>query len=294
MSETPPLPQVTIYTDGGADPNPGPGGWGAVLIFGDQQRELSGGEAETTNNRMELTAALEALKSLSDSHQIDLYLDSTYVLNGLKRYLSAWKEWGLMPKGIPNDDLWIALVGAASKHQINFNWVRGHTGVEHNERADQLATLAMPVVKPQLDAEAISIYFKMAGPEGANFGTFGWAARIIQPGQEQILTGRKMKATPNHFSLQVILEILTLFAEQDHFQVFCDNSYLYDGAVQWMAGWKKSGWKKPNKFKEDWQVLDDWMSRKQITWIKVKAHDVPTAFDGLKELAQAARDGRHS
>ena len=136
------LAHVTIYTDGACSGNPGPGGWGALLQYNGHEKELSGGAAETTNNRMELTAAIEALCALSKPCQVDIYTDSKYLQNGITQWLAAWKRKGWKTsakKPVKNKDLWQALDEAVQKHQIAWQWVRGHAGQRENERVDQLA-----------------------------------------------------------------------------------------------------------------------------------------------------------
>ncbi len=133
---------VTIFTDGACRGNPGPGGWGAILIFGDHEREICGGEAATTNNRMELTAAIEALTALKRPCRVELHTDSQYVRNGISQWLPLWKArgWRTMSKGaVKNEDLWRRLDEAASRHQVDWRWVKGHAGHPLNERADALA-----------------------------------------------------------------------------------------------------------------------------------------------------------
>ena len=132
---------VTIYTDGGCDPNPGVGGWAAVLLWKDNRKELSGGERATTNNRMELTAAIQALESLKRPCRVELYTDSQYVKNGITTWMPAWKarQWRRKGGAVKNVDLWKRLDAAADRHAIEWKWVRGHMGVEENERCDQLA-----------------------------------------------------------------------------------------------------------------------------------------------------------
>ena len=136
------LAHVTIYTDGACSGNPGPGGWGALLQYNGHEKELSGGAAETTNNRMELTAAIEALCALSKPCQVDIYTDSKYLQNGITQWLAAWKRKGWKTsakKPVKNKDLWQALDEAVQKHQIAWQWVRGHAGQRENERVNQLA-----------------------------------------------------------------------------------------------------------------------------------------------------------
>jgi len=142
--------RVQIYTDGACSGNPGPGGWGAVLLAGEHRKEISGGERDTTNNRMELTAAIEALRALKGSPEVDLYTDSTYVKKGITEWIASWKANGwrrrsgkrLLP--VKNEDLWRALDELVADRQVRFHWVEGHAGHEENERADRLARDAIP------------------------------------------------------------------------------------------------------------------------------------------------------
>jgi ribonuclease HI len=135
---------VTIHTDGGCRPNPGPGGWGAVLRFGAHVRELYGGEPDvTTNNRMELTAPIMALETLNRPCEVHVYTDSTYVRSGITSWLAGWKRngWKTSAKQpVKNADLWQRLEAACERHRVEWFWVKGHAGVADNELADQLAT----------------------------------------------------------------------------------------------------------------------------------------------------------
>ncbi|WP_296588206.1 ribonuclease HI [Roseibium sp.] len=142
--------KVTIYTDGACSGNPGPGGWGAILRFGEHEKELQGGEAETTNNRMELTAAIEALNALKRPCAIDLYTDSTYVRSGIREWMDGWKRknWRTSTnKPVKNADLWQALDAARERHDVTWHWVKGHAGHPDNERADELARGGMAPYK---------------------------------------------------------------------------------------------------------------------------------------------------
>ena len=144
------VPRVTIHTDGACSGNPGPGGWGAILSFGDHEKELMGGEAHTTNNRMELMAAIAALESLRRPCQVTLSTDSTYVKDGITRWITGWKKNGWKTadkKPVKNVDLWQRLESAVAPHQIQWEWVRGHSGHPENERADQLARDAIRAVR---------------------------------------------------------------------------------------------------------------------------------------------------
>ena len=136
---------VKIWTDGGCKPNPGPGGWAALLCYKGHEREISGAEPATTNNRMELTAAAAALESLKRPSHVIVHTDSEYVRNGVTRWSTGWvrKNWRTASGDpVANMDLWRRLLEAASRHEIEWRWVRGHSGDIRNERVDQLATLA--------------------------------------------------------------------------------------------------------------------------------------------------------
>ncbi len=133
---------IEIYTDGACRGNPGPGGWGALLISGKQQKTLHGGETETTNNRMELTAAIEALNALQGPSRVILHTDSKYVMDGINDWMPNWKKRGwktAAKKPVKNKDLWQALDAAVGRHDIDWRWVKGHTGNPGNEMADELA-----------------------------------------------------------------------------------------------------------------------------------------------------------
>lgn len=133
---------VIIYTDGACSGNPGPGGWGAILIYGDKRKELNGGEPDTTNNRMELRAAAEALAALKRPCQAELHTDSQYLRKGITEWIGKWKQNGwktASKKPVKNADLWMQLDEARNRHEVEWRWVKGHAGEPENERADELA-----------------------------------------------------------------------------------------------------------------------------------------------------------
>lgn len=136
------MKQIKIYTDGACSGNPGPGGWGAVLLYGDHVKEMSGGEPETTNNRMELKAVISALEALKEICEVELYSDSQYIVNAINLgWLYAWQKKGWKRKGgeLKNPDLWQKLVILLQKHDVTFIWVKGHAENEYNNRCDELA-----------------------------------------------------------------------------------------------------------------------------------------------------------
>jgi ribonuclease HI len=143
-------PAVTIFTDGACSGNPGPGGFGAILRFGATEKELSGGEAMTTNNRMELTAAIAALEALKRPCSVDLYTDSQYLRSGISSWIHGWKKNGWRTadkKPVKNIDLWQRLDSALGTHEVRWHWVKGHAGHPENERADELARKGMAPFK---------------------------------------------------------------------------------------------------------------------------------------------------
>jgi len=141
---------INIWTDGACSGNPGPGGWGALLVSGEKRKEIYGGEPDTTNNRMELMGAIEALNVLTGPKKVTLHTDSTYVKDGLTKWIHGWKKNGwktAAKKPVKNKDLWQALEAACERHEMTWKWVKGHAGDAGNERADELARLGVEQVR---------------------------------------------------------------------------------------------------------------------------------------------------
>jgi len=139
------MKKVEIFTDGACKGNPGPGGWGALLRLGQHEKELSGGEAHTTNNRMEMTAVIRALGALIEPCEVALHTDSRYVIDGITKWVAGWQRRGWLnasKKPVRNEDLWHELIAVTAKHRIAWHWVRGHSGHPENERVDRLASEA--------------------------------------------------------------------------------------------------------------------------------------------------------
>ena len=143
-------PKLVVYTDGACSGNPGPGGWGAILVWGENRKEIKGGEAGTTNNRMELLAAISALELLKRPSKVVMFTDSKYVQDGISQWIQGWKRKGWRTAGgsaVKNEELWRRLDAANAKHKVEWRWVKGHAGHPENERADELAREGMAPFK---------------------------------------------------------------------------------------------------------------------------------------------------
>jgi len=286
-------PEVTIYTDGGADPNPGPGGWAAILIHSKSGsvKELSGGEPETTNNRMELTAALQALKSLRAACNVKFYTDSEYLRHGIVDQLPGWKLNGWRRKkggSIPNVDLWQQLSAAIETHAIEWQWVKGHAGNRHNERADELATaeIAKHYSADRLSPVDAEIFLRVSSV-GANGG---WAALVRHAGADRIISGNARGATANQLDILAAIEALRALPPPSHVRAWSGSDYLRNGATQWLLGWQQQGWKTkdghPVKNRQAWQDLAGLLAERIVEWPPAKGIVIPE-FQRLDTVARA-------
>lgn len=137
------MKKIELFTDGACKGNPGPGGWGALLRMGQHEKELSGGEPDTTNNRMEMTAAIKGLSALVEPCEVDLYTDSKYLIDGITKWVHGWKKRGWVnasKKPVRNSELWHELIDLTARHTVNWHWVKGHSGHPENDRVDRLAS----------------------------------------------------------------------------------------------------------------------------------------------------------
>ena len=288
-----PLPEITIYTDGGADPNPGIGGWAAILIdrATGKAREISGGEPRATNNQMELTAAIHALEALKRPCRIHLFTDSLYLRKGITEWLPGWIARGWRRKGgeLQNEDLWRRLAELIERHEVHWDWVRGHAGNRWNERADELATQEIckrrggAVAAPRPEAE-IFLRVSCAGRKG------GWAALVRQGGEETVLSGGLSSTTANQLDLMGAIAALERLPPGTSVAIYTGSDYLRNGAHRWIAGWKRRGWKtqegQPVQNRELWERLEKAMAAHRVIWPEIKGSEVPE----LKELGKAAKE----
>lgn len=291
-----PLPEVTIFTDGGADPNPGTGGWAAILIdpASGKAKELSGGEPRTTNNRMELTAAIRALEALKKPCKVDLFTDSQYLRKGITEWLPGWvaRGWRRKDGELQNEDLWRRLAELVQTHEIHWGWVKGHAGNKWNERADQLATLEIrkrrggtgPAAVAAPDAE-VYLRVSCSGRKG------GWAALVRhRGGEENVLSGGLLATTSNQLDLLGAIAALEALPSGITVAVHTGSDYLRNGATRWIDGWKRRGWKtqegQPVQNRDLWERLERAMAARRVIWPDVKGRDLPE----MKELGKVAKE----
>jgi ribonuclease HI len=292
------LPEVTIYTDGGADPNPGTGGWAAILLdpLSGKAKELSGGEPRATNNRMELTAAIRGLESLKRRCRVQLFTDSQYLRKGITQWLPGWvaRGWRRKDGELQNEDLWRRLHELIKLHDVRWDWIKGHAGNRWNDRADKLATLeirklrgggaaARPPAAP-VDAE-IFLRVSCSGKRG------GWAARVRRrDGEEAVLSAGLTGTTPNQLDLLAAIAALESLPPGISVAVHTGSDYLRNGATRWLEGWRRRGWKtqegQPVQNRDLWQRLEKAMAGRRVTWPEVKGREVAE----LEELGKVAKE----
>jgi ribonuclease HI len=293
------LPSVTIYTDGGCRPNPGPGGWGAIVLRpGGDPIELNGADPEATNNRMELMAAIEALRFLDGPHRVELVTDSDYVRKGVTEWMSGWRRTGWMTAGkksVANRDLWEALNEEILRHRIDWKWVRGHTGNKWNERADELASSAIPRAPlPVDDPDAVHLFTAVAhsGKQGAG----AWAVLFRYRGQERELSGRQAGASANRMHITGAGMGLAELNRRVKVHLYTASDYLKDGATAWIKGWQARSWTtrdgKPVANRDLWQRLAILLGRHDVHWHVVSSDSLPEEMERAKAMAKDALAGR--
>jgi ribonuclease HI len=291
-------PAVTIYTDGGADPNPGPGGWGAILLFEKNgvvhKRELKGGEIQTTNNRMEITAAIAALKALKSPCYVELFTDSEYLQKGISEWLPKWKNKNF--KKVKNADLWQVLDDETSRHTIHWQWVKGHASDRYNERADELATagraeaLGQPVDHTWTDPYRVYLKVSAASASGA------WAALLEKGGEQDVLSGSERPGVQYRLYLLAAIAALETMPNKSSAYVYTDSDYLRNGIQAWIKGWKQKGWVTKDgaevKYRVLWERLDQLAQTRNVKWSSFD-DDLPQLELLRDALEQATSNARH-
>jgi ribonuclease HI len=286
--------KIVIYSDGGADPNPGIGGWAAILRYGGQEKVLTGNEPETTNNRMELQAAIAALQALKEPSQVEFHTDSEYLRQGITQWIEKWAAQGWVRQGgkpIPNADLWQILWPLVKQHDIKWHWVKGHAGEPLNERVDALARQARQEITPSTElAEGVPRLYIRASCRG-NPGPGGWGVVLEQDGETEQLSGSALATTNNRMEITAAIEGLRLLPPGSPVQVFTTSDYLFQGVTQWLHGWRKRNWtKKGGEWVANadlWQVLDQLLNTYTIQWVNAKGQTQPALSEASK-LAVAA------
>ncbi len=288
------LPRARIYTDGGCRPNPGPGGWGAVILReGEAPVELSGSADETTNNRMELQAAIEALASLDGPHEVVLHTDSTYLKRGITEWLARWRASGWRTAGktpVQNRDLWERLDRELARHRVRWAWVKGHAGDRWNERADALASAAIPGVRlPVDDPGAVHAWLAVAASTKRRLGA--WSAILVWRDHERIVTGRVPEHSANRLHLLGAVRALEALRRPSRVHLYTVSDYLAQGATSWIAGWKRRSWTtrdgRPVSNRDLWEALDRAMQPHEVHWHAVGSDERP---EPLGAARRAARD----
>lgn len=286
---------VVIYTDGACDPNPGPGGWAAVLRYGRHEKVLSGSASQTTNNRMELQAALAALQALKWPCQVELYTDSEYLHLGITDWLATWQRRGWRTsqrKPVQNQDLWRALVAQIERHQVAWHWVKGHAGSPLNERVDQLAREAIPRSAQPIDDDLGAIYLYTRASCLGQAGPGGWGVVIRRGETLTSLSQGYPQTTANQLEIQAAIEGLSTLDKPSRVHVYTVSKYLHQGITRWMAGWRARGWQtkagEPVRNRELWLTLDEAQSSHEVHWHHLSGVERPSESDQAAALASEA------
>ena len=276
------MTKITLYTDGACSGNPGTGGWAAILVAYDEagkplkEMELSGGEAETTNNRMEMLAVIEGLKSLTRASEVRIVSDSQYVINTMTK---GWKRKA-------NQDLWREMDAAVQPHTITWEYIKGHAGHEYNERADKLAVKASRQFGGKADdisasSAAVYIALKLTGKHGK------WGTVIVTEQGETIRGDWLDNMTENRLALVAVLDAVQALPPKTEATIYIDNGYVRDGMSKWIHGWRKRKWRKadnqPIVHDDLWKRLDNVMRGHRLT---LQALDGSVHSDQARLLAQ--------
>jgi ribonuclease HI len=284
-----------MFTDGGCRPNPGPGGWAVVILRrGQPPEELSGGESDTTNNRMEIRAAIEGLRALDQASRITLHTDSEYLRRGITEWLPRWRRsgWRTARKGaVRNVDLWTDLADELERHEVVWKWVKGHSGNRWNERADELAAASIPSMPlPVEDPEAVHIFLAVAYSKTLDAGA--WSALLRFGDRHRVLRGRERKTSANRMHLSAAAAGLAGLKRPVRAHVYTTSDYLRDGATTWVQGWKARGWKtregRSVAHVDLWRKIDRLAGRHELRWHVVDRKERPEEMQQAKAEAKEA------
>jgi len=305
------LPEVAVYTDGGCDPNPGPGGWAAIIRWADREWVLSGNDPAATNNRMELQAAVAALallEGLAGRCRVSVHTDSQYLSQGITEWLAGWVANGWHTREqqpVKNQELWRALHRLIQVHAVTWHWLQGHAGHLYNERADQLAREARRRLsrppgatgrgQPADDRRpTVEISLKAVG-QGTT-GAASWGAVLRVDEHTRTLSGSQPQTTVNAMLLRAAAEALRALKHPCRVTVYSDADYLVKGASQWVKGWQVRGWQtkdgKPVANRADWEALLEAAGPHHVTWVLAQSEAVPQDLQLAARLAAGVQSER--
>lgn len=301
-------PRVAVYTDGGCDPNPGPGGWGAVIKWGTRTWTLSGSDPATTNNRMELhaaAAALALLEGLLGRCHVDIYTDSQYLRQGITEWIKTWaaNDWRTREgQPVKNQDLWRLLHRLSQAHQTGWHWLKGHSGHPHNEQADGLAAQARRSISRTVgetgahtatDDSHPSVQIHIKAFCRHSGGPGGWGAVLRRGKRARQLSGGEPATTAHAMVLRGALEALRALRTRCRVTLCSDADYLIKGATLWAEGWQTRGWRtrngQPVAHRATWEAVLAAARSHQVVWVHVAARaEQPPDFALAGQLAEAA------
>jgi ribonuclease HI len=313
-------PRVDVYTDGGCDPNPGPGGWGAIIRWNDREWVLSGNDPDTTNNRMELHAAvacLALLAGLLGRCQVNVHTDSQYLRRGITEWIDIWvrRDWLTSDdQPVKNQDLWRVLHRCVQAHDVTWHWLRGHAGHPLNERADRLATEALRALRRAPgtldvrqsagvadddnngdgdDQPGVKIYVRASCRSSERRG--GWGAVLRTDEHTKSLSGGESATTANVMLLRGAAEALRALTRPCRVILYSNADYLIKGASRWVKGWQARDWQtrdgKPVGNRAEWEALLEAARPHHVTWSLARGDAVPDDLVWAGELAAEAASG---
>jgi ribonuclease HI len=288
------LPKIVVYTDGSCKPNPGPGGWGAVLVNpkDNSYKELQGSEQESTNNRMELMAPIGALRSLNESYDVEIITDSKYVKNGITKWMARWQERGWLTldmQEVKNKDLWQELLKEMKEHTISWSWVKGHSDNTYNDLADSLAAAARGKVElPFHDSAAVHMYIGITFKQKARIG--GWCVVMTYLHHLKIAGGSCGDTTANRMYIETAVLALKHLKKKIPVYIYTYSGYLRDGAHDWLSGWVFRNWHTRDgrevSNRKQWEELKMYLDCLQVKFILVDKENSPCYLQEAKEMAQ--------
>lgn len=286
------LPSVTLYTDGSCSPNPGPGGWAVVVCRDGQDVEtLAGSEPETTNNRMELTAALRGLQHLAEPRMVEIHTDSRYLKDGIGEWLPGWQRRGwttITGEEVRNRDLWLELAREIARHQVAWHWLKGHGDNRFNILADQLAGQARQ--RPQLplfDERAVHIFLAITWRQQRGGGA--WAGVMQYRRHLRVLGEARWRGSGNALHLVSAIESLGRLRRALPVHVYTTSGYLREGASSWLDQWRSRDWQTRDGLevsnRELWQELAVLLDRLPVTFHLIDKAEPPCHLAAAKILA---------